>query len=165
MKLCTTMNDLLGSIPCLLIRCQLHLCAWAWKTWSCCMHLLIVLVGTVYGCGYDGQQKFTICDACRLCHLILKVGSQYNDKQCVVLHRLHVDACRNATRRQDRLGSYPCVPLCYILASGRQETPNFFSNKLCISQINATQGLASLCEPALSDWSQFLPNWRLICCA
>ena len=58
-----------------------------------------------------------------------KAGSQYDAKQCVALRRLHVYACRNATRCQDRLGSYPYVPLRCILASGRQETPDVFSNK------------------------------------
>ena len=33
----------------------------------------ICIVGTVNGCGYDDQQKYTICDACRLCHLILSI--------------------------------------------------------------------------------------------
>ena len=27
-------------------------------------------MGTVDGSGHDGQQKYTICDACKLCHLI-----------------------------------------------------------------------------------------------
>ena len=46
------------------------------------------------------------------------------------------------------LGSYPCVPLHCVLASGGQEIPNLLN--LCVSRINATQGLVSLCEPALS---------------
>ena len=32
--------------------------------------LCICIVGTVKGCGYNGQHKYTICDTCRLCHLI-----------------------------------------------------------------------------------------------
>ena len=43
-------------------------CAWAESTCIC-----IVLVGTVNGCGYDGQLKYTICDICRPCHLILSI--------------------------------------------------------------------------------------------
>ena len=35
------------------------------------MHRLIV--GTVDGRGYDGQLKYTICDACRPCHSILSI--------------------------------------------------------------------------------------------
>ena len=31
------------------------------------------IVGMVNGCGYDSQQKCIICDACRLCHLILDI--------------------------------------------------------------------------------------------
>ena len=38
-------------------------CAWAE---GCC----ILIVGTVEGCGYDGQPKYTICDPCRPCHSI-----------------------------------------------------------------------------------------------
>ena len=40
--------------------------------------------------------------------LYIKAGSQYHAKQCVALHRLRVDACRNATRRQDRLITMQC---------------------------------------------------------
>ena len=42
-----------------------QLCAWAE---GCCM----LIVGTVEGCGYDGQQNDTICDSCRPCHSIPK---------------------------------------------------------------------------------------------
>ena len=35
--------------------------AWAETTWCICM----CIVGTVYVCGYNGQQNYTICDACR----------------------------------------------------------------------------------------------------
>ena len=30
-------------------------------------------MGTVDGCGYDDQQKYTICDTCRQCHSILSI--------------------------------------------------------------------------------------------
>ena len=30
-------------------------------------------MGTVDGCGYNGQLKYNICDTCRLCHLILSI--------------------------------------------------------------------------------------------
>ena len=43
-----------------------QLCAWAE---GCC----ILIVGTVDGCGYDGQQKYTICDDRRLCHSIRSI--------------------------------------------------------------------------------------------
>ena len=59
----------------------------------------------------------------------LKAGSQYDTKQCVALRHLHINACRNAIRCQNRLGSYPCILLRYVLASGHQEIPNFFINK------------------------------------
>ena len=39
-----------------------------------CMSRIILctcIVGMVDGRGYDGQQKYTISDACRPCHLIL----------------------------------------------------------------------------------------------
>ena len=39
---------------------------------------MICTVGMVDGCGYDGQQKCTICYTCRLCHTIL---SQFLDEQ------------------------------------------------------------------------------------
>ena len=45
----------------------------------------------------------------------------------------------------------PCVLLCCVLASGRQEPPTCLVINLCVSRINATQGRASLCEPALSN--------------
>ena len=31
------------------------------------------MVGTVDGCGYDSQLKYTICDACRPCHSIVSI--------------------------------------------------------------------------------------------
>ena len=34
------------------------------------MHMHAAL-GMINGHGYDGQQKYIICDACRQCHLIL----------------------------------------------------------------------------------------------
>ena len=46
-----------------------QLCTWA----QCPQHAYAYIVSMVDGCGYDGQQKFTICDACRLCHLILSI--------------------------------------------------------------------------------------------
>ena len=52
----------------------------------------------------------------------LKAGSQYNaHAQCVMLRHLCIDACSNATRRQDRLGFYPSVRLCQVLVSDHQE--------------------------------------------
>ena len=30
-------------------------------------------MGTVDGCGYDSQLKYTICEACRPCHMILSI--------------------------------------------------------------------------------------------
>ena len=30
-------------------------------------------MGVINGLGYDYQQKYTICDACRLCHSILSI--------------------------------------------------------------------------------------------
>ena len=38
------------------------------STMSC-----ICIVGMVDGRGYDGQLKYTICDACRPCHSILSI--------------------------------------------------------------------------------------------
>ena len=35
------------------------------------MHYALCIMGTINGCGYDGQHKRTICDACRPCHSIL----------------------------------------------------------------------------------------------
>ena len=35
----------------------------------CIMHI----VGTVDGCGYDSQLKYTICEACRPYHSILSI--------------------------------------------------------------------------------------------
>ena len=32
---------------------------------------------TVDGCGRDGQEKYAICDACRQCHSILSILSQF----------------------------------------------------------------------------------------
>ena len=43
-----------------------HAHAWAESTCIC-----ICIVGMVDGYGYDGQLKYTICDVCRPCHLIL----------------------------------------------------------------------------------------------
>ena len=53
-------------------------------------------MGTVKGCGYDGQQKCTICDACRLCHsiqsIVRPVFHQIQQIYCAykLLRRLHL---------------------------------------------------------------------------
>ena len=65
----------------------------------------------------------------------------------IALRRLRIDACRNLTRRWDGLGSYPCFPLLCVLTSGRQET-----------RLNATQCLASLCEPAFTLYTTRTPT-------
>ena len=33
----------------------------------------------------------------------------------------HAGACCNATKRKDRLLSYPSIPLCYVLVSGHEK--------------------------------------------
>ena len=64
--------------------------------------------------------------------------------------------------------AYPCVPLRCVLVSGGQEFPDFLVINLCVSRINATQGLASLCEPALrrhfkarDKFMRISQNWPL----
>ena len=42
-----------------------------WKSY--CKHWCICIVGMVDGCGCDGLLKYTICNVCRLCHLILSI--------------------------------------------------------------------------------------------
>ena len=50
------------------VRGQLCSCAESTCTW------IIIIVGMqVYGRGYDGQLKYTICDVCRPCHSILSI--------------------------------------------------------------------------------------------
>ena len=44
------------------------------------------ILGTVDGCGYDGQQKYTICDACRPCHSIWRIARP-------VFHRIRRIRC------------------------------------------------------------------------
>ena len=64
-------------------------CAWAEIT---C--IMLSTVGTEDVRGYDGQLKCTVCDACRLCHSILKpvlrqirhIRCVYNLLRCLDLH-------------------------------------------------------------------------------
>ena len=62
----------------------------------------------------------------------LKAGSQYDAKVRVPLHRAHIWARRNATKCKGRLGSYPCVPLRCILASGHEKSR--ICEYFCITQ-------------------------------
>ena len=57
---------------------------------------------------------------------------------------------KHNTTPEDRLRSYLGVLLRCVLTSGREEIPTFFVINLCFSRINATLGLAALCEPTLS---------------
>ena len=81
------------------------------------------------------------CDDGHTSRKATKADSQYYAKQCVALRRFLVDPCRNATRRQDRLGSYPCVAFLRLVV---KKSPTFWIINLCVSRINAMQGLASL---------------------
>ena len=50
------------------------------RTLGKCNNTCICIVGTVDGRGYSGQQNYTICDACRLCHLILRTLKSVFDR-------------------------------------------------------------------------------------
>ena len=49
-----------------------------------------LIVGTVDGGSYDGQLKYTICDACRPCHSILSVLKHFRQ---ISLQLSHVPRC------------------------------------------------------------------------
>ena len=51
------------------------------------------------------------------CNNTLKAGSQYDARACVTSCHLRIDARRNAKQHKDRLGFYPCIPLCCVIAS------------------------------------------------
>ena len=69
-----------------------------------------------------------------------RLGSQYDTTQCIALRRHQIDACRKATRRYSDpiLAFNSCIRL----------SNKSLKYKICISQINATQGLMSLYELA-----------------
>ena len=83
----------------------------------------------------------------------VKAGSQCGAKQCVTLRHLHVDACRK--QQGDRIDSEPifAFPYTAFLCLVIKKFPTFLITNLCVSRINAMQGVASLCEPALINRS------------
>ena len=70
--------------------------------------------------------------------LHLKAGSQYDVRPRVALRRARIGAHRNATKRKDRLGSYPCVPLRCVLASGHEKSQIYEYFRVTQAQRNAT---------------------------
>ena len=62
----------------------------------------------------------------------LKASSQYDVRPRVALRHTCVGAHNNATKCEDRLGSYPCVPLCCILASGHEKSQIY--EYFCVTQ-------------------------------
>ena len=57
--------------PCMLSAACMQL--WTYIVHDLYLHIegwCILIAVSVEGCGYNGQQKYTICDACRSCHSI-----------------------------------------------------------------------------------------------
>ena len=57
--------------PCMLSAACMQL--WTYTVHDLYLHIegwCILIAVSVEGCGYNGQQKYTICDACRSCHSI-----------------------------------------------------------------------------------------------
>ena len=67
--------------------------------------------------------------------------------RCFVYAWTLVEMQHNARIDSDPILVFPCIAfLCLVI----KKPLTFFVLNLCVSQINATQDLASLCEPALS---------------
>ena len=70
----------------------------------------------------------------------------------VVFTATLVETQHNARIDSDPILAFPCVAFLRLVV---KEPPTFLVINLCVSRINATQGLASLCEPALKAGSQY----------
>ena len=76
-----------------------------------------------------------------------QAGSQYDAKQCVALHCVAFTSMLIETHHNSRIDSDPIlafVCVAFLCLTGEKSLEKFFG----VSRINATQGLASLCEPA-----------------
>ena len=81
----------------------------------------------------------------------VRAGSQYDAKQCVALRHVAFASTLVGTHRDARIDSDPifaflCVGSLRLIA---KKSLKILVRKFCVSRINATQGLASLREPAL----------------
>ena len=78
-----------------------------------------------------------------------------NALHCVVFASTLVETQHDARIDLDPILAFPCVAfLCLVV----KNPPTFLAINLCVSRINAMQGLASLCEPAFSH----LPSCLLV---
>ena len=65
--------------------------------------------------------------------------------RCVVFALTLVETQHDARIDSDPIFAFPCVAFLRLVV---KKPPTFLVINLCVSRINATQGLASLCEPA-----------------
>ena len=80
---------------------------------------------------------------------------EYNYNECPGHpHSYDVGAKNSAKTKHKKHNAigYPCLAFCVaFLRLVVKKNPSFLVINLCVSRINATQSLASLCEPALSN--------------
>ena len=68
-----------------------------------------------------------------------------NALRCVVFESMLVETQHDTRIDLDPILAFPCIAfLCLVI----KNPLTFSAINLCVSRINATQGLASLCEPA-----------------
>ena len=97
----------------------------------------------------QSKGRFTIRCLIMLClaSTLVKAGSQYDAKQrCVVFAATLVETQHDARIDSDPVLAFLCVAFLRLVV---KKSPAFLVINLCGSRINATQGLGSLCEPAL----------------
>ena len=80
-----------------------------------------------------------------------------NALRCVVFASTLVETQHDARIDSDPILASPCVAFLRLVV---KKSPTFLVINLCISRINATQGLASLCEPSFS----ILHDMHAVCC-
>ena len=70
----------------------------------------------------------------------LRPSSQYDARRCDASRRPRVDACRDALQREDRLESYPRVPLRHVHASDQKISliPQIFAIRENLTRRNAS---------------------------
>ena len=83
-----------------------------------------------------------------------------NNALCrVVFASTPVETQHNAWIDSDPILAFPCVA---FLRQVVKNPPTFLVINLCVSRINATQGLASLCEPALSISNKCITEYYVL---
>ena len=68
-----------------------------------------------------------------------------NALRCVVFTSTLIETQHDARIDSNPILAFPCIAFLHLVI---KKPPTFLAINLCVSRINAMQGLASLCEPA-----------------